>query len=604
MKMIKNNLILLSLSKKNIPFFFLMTIIDNIFLGLLNSYVTVLFVKILFDKLESQAPLEEIMKLIGWLTLFFLLGYLFHVWYLYVLEPKAQYTLNKKIQTILFQKATELDLSEYDNPTFYNDFIWAMNEADQHAFGLLKDIGMVFNRVISVTTILAILFTIDPIIVISVIISVVLVLVFNLLRTNLIYKKDLDARPLKRKADYIKRVYYLQEYAKEIRLSDVNEILDREFNSVVDQLQNTYRKHGKKLTAMGLLYDISSSTIFNIAILLLLIYKIQVQNSISLGDFAATVGSSWKLFWQINSFMDVFSKLLEHSLYAEKFIGFMRYQSSMYETKDKIDIFSIESGLSLRNVSFRYPGQDNYVLKNITMDIKPNEKIALVGYNGAGKSTLIKLIMRLYDPTEGEILLDNVNIKQYSIKSYRALFGTVFQDFKIFAASVAENVMMDEYKAFDKKIVWDALRKSGMETRIKNSKKGLNTPVTREFSIDGELFSGGEMQKLAISRVFAKKSDILILDEPSSSLDADCEYELNQTIMSAADQKTVIFISHRLSTTTIADRIIMFENGEIIEQGSHNELMNLNGKYSEMFRLQSEKYNIKKEVTNNAYKKR
>ena len=230
------------------------------------------------------------------------------------------------------------------------------------------------------------------------------------------------------------------------------------------------------------------------------------------------------------------------------------------------------------------------ILKNISINIRPYEKIAFVGYNGAGKTTLTKLLMRLYDVSKGEILLNNVNIKNYELESYRNSFGTVFQDYQIFAANIAENVIMDEVTNNEKDIISNALENSGFADKLNSYKNGIYTPLTREFEETGVNISGGEAQKIAIARVFAKPCQIIILDEPSSALDPISEYNLNQTMLEAAANKTVIFISHRLSSARMADRIYMLEKGEVIEQGSHEELMNFAGKYAEMFNLQAEKY--------------
>ena len=247
--------------------------------------------------------------------------------------------------------------------------------------------------------------------------------------------------------------------------------------------------------------------------------------------------------------------------------------------------------LELKGVSFCYEGAEKPTLRHINMKILAGQKIALVGHNGAGKSTLVKLLMRLYDVTEGEILLDGINIKEYQAKGYRSLFGTIFQDFKVFAATVAENVLLKPVtNQMEKERVKEALQESGIYKKIQTFPNGMDSILTKEFDEDGILMSGGESQKLAIARVFAKDSSIAILDEPSSALDPISEYEVFENMMKACKGKTVIFVSHRLSSATLADRIYMMEDGEIIEEGNHQELIEKNGKYAEMFFKQAEKY--------------
>ena len=244
------------------------------------------------------------------------------------------------------------------------------------------------------------------------------------------------------------------------------------------------------------------------------------------------------------------------------------------------------------------PEERPTVLKNVSFTIRKGEKTAIVGYNGAGKTTLIKLVMRLYDPTEGRILYNGRDIREYDLRAYRDRIGAVFQDYRIFAATLGENVMGGGYERTDENEsrIREALDSATFTDRLSTMEKGLETPLTREIDKEGVNLSGGEAQKVAIARVFVRPYDLIIMDEPSSALDPVAEYQLNHSILNAADSRdcgreaTVIFISHRLSTTRFADRIFLFANGELCEQGSHDELVAMEGKYAEMFRMQAEKY--------------
>ena len=241
--------------------------------------------------------------------------------------------------------------------------------------------------------------------------------------------------------------------------------------------------------------------------------------------------------------------------------------------------------IKIENLSFTYEGNSEPTLKDISLTIKPYEKIALVGYNGAGKTTLTNLLLRLYDPTEGSILIDGEDIRTATVDSHRDRFAAVFQDFQLFSCNVGENVALD--KDYDMGRVEEALGHSGFSKPLK---KGTETELLREFDDEGVMLSGGESQKVAIARAFYKNCPYVILDEPSANLDPVAEYNLNRAMTEASDNKTVIFISHRLSTTVHADRIYVMEKGRIIESGSHEELMEKNGTYAYMFNLQAEKY--------------
>ena len=320
-----------------------------------------------------------------------------------------------------------------------------------------------------------------------------------------------------------------------------------------------------------------------------MIIRFIVDPAFSLGSFSASINASFKLYWTIDDIGNYLNLFHEHSLYIEKVKKFIEYEPKIKGNERAVPGFEL---LTIKNLDFVYPFSktEEKILSNINLEIKKGEKIAFVGYNGAGKTTLIKLLMRLYDCTGGEILYNGQNITELAPEQYREHIGAVFQDYRIFAASVAENVLGGVYTEADRQAVMSALHAASFDDKLKRLENGIHSQLTTEFSKDGVGLSGGESQKIAIARVFAKPFELIIMDEPSSALDPIAEYELNQSILKNAQNKTVIFISHRLSTTRMANRIYMFSNGRIIESGSHDELVEQNGKYAEMYRIQAQKY--------------
>ena len=576
---------------KYVPSFCLFTVAEGIVWGCIHSFTSALFIKALFDRIESGVPYYEILLLVLAMAVFLISAYIFHEWYWQFIEPKARQELHKKMQEQLYKKAASIDLACYDRPDFYNDFVWAINEADSRTIAICEDIGKIINRLITSAIIIGVLFTIDLWIVAAVLFSVVFSVVLQRLITKIYFKRDNELKPFQRRAEYISRVHYLADYAKEIRMSEAEDLLLKNFDSAVESNISINKSYGNKLFPLRLARNTFTAVMFDAVITILLLYKMMIEKSVTLGGFAATFSAVWKLFWTLNNLMDYFAKFKEHKLYANKFRVFLNYEPTVRDKEDCDELTAPFKTLELKNVSFAYPEAEKNIINGINMTVKAGQKIALVGYNGAGKSTLVKLLLRLYDVSGGDILINGKSIKDYTLYSYRNKFGTVFQDFQLYAADIAENVLTDEYSEGDQPRVLEALKNSGFEERLSSLNEGIHTPLTKEFDQSGINLSGGEAQKVAISRVFAKDCEIVILDEPSSALDPMTEYELNNTLMTALD-KTVIIISHRLSTTRMADIIYMLENGEIIEQGSHNELMQTGGKYAEMFLKQAEKYNF------------
>ena len=272
----------------------------------------------------------------------------------------------------------------------------------------------------------------------------------------------------------------------------------------------------------------------------------------------------------------------------------MNYKPKL-ETIGTEDLDDKFESLEVKNVSFAYPKNNNNALTNINLKLERKEKIAIVGLNGAGKTTLIKLLLKFYNPKEGDILYNGKSIKNAKEDVLRKKYAIVFQDYRIYGVTIGENILMRKIaNEEDEKRVWTALEYVGMKEKITKLPQGINTICTREFRSDGAVFSGGELQRIAIARAFASNADIFILDEPTSNLDPLAEKRINNLIIEKAKDKAVILIAHRLSTVVDADRIILIEYGKIVEEGTHAELIEKKGKYFEMFTTQSYLYKSNK----------
>ena len=322
-----------------------------------------------------------------------------------------------------------------------------------------------------------------------------------------------------------------------------------------------------------------------------LIFQAAVFHTIDYSNAVVLFNRTGSLRGGLRGLAEIAPKANENSLYIDKIRTFLAYEPKLVHGVGDMVPEGVGC-LELKNVSFRYTESSEEILHNINLKAQPGERIAIVGYNGAGKTTLIKLLMRLYDPTEGTVSYHGRNIKEYDIDDYHRKIGVVFQDYKMYGASLFENVVLDDMEATTKERekVEDALKRSGFENRLSHLPEGLDTQLTTEFDENGVNLSSGESQKTAIARAFYRKADILVMDEPSSALDPISEYQLNKAMHEAALNKTVFYISHRLSTTRDADRILMLEKGRIVEEGSHEELLAKGGKYAQMWNAQAGKY--------------
>lgn len=503
------------------------------------------------------------------------------------------------MQEEMIKKVVTMDLMCYDCDTYYDDFIVAASQLEDMILTAIFDLARMGRNVTTVLVLSGLITFIDPVIAIFPVLGF-LINIFSRFRImKLEYEYDVEKKTIMRRANYSKRVFYQPEYAKEIKLSHIEVPLERQFHQAIDETIAVSKKYGIRISLWSLVNWIFVFTFLSLfCVPLYLGYMALVVCQIGLGDVAALNNAQSTVRNRLDAINYCVERIQRAGLFCERFRKFMNYESSIEKAKGTANVPKNRTVLEIKDMSFHYDGTDKDTLKHINMKIKAGEKVAFVGENGAGKSTFIKLLMRLYDVTEGSICYGEHDIREFSTEDYRDIFGSVFQDYQIYATSVQDNVMMHKWDEKEQERVKMALEQSGFWDRLNTLPNGLMTSLTREFADDGVQLSGGEAQKVAIARLFAKKErmHIAILDEPSSALDPKAEYELNQNILNKAGDATVIFISHRLSTTRDADCIYMFENGEIIEQGTHRELMELNGQYADMFRCQAKYYQQNQEI--------
>lgn len=562
-------------------------IIMHILCTLPGRLVSVIGLKFVIDEVSGDGDPKKIILGISLILGILIFGDITNALFFELFVHRQREKLDLGIQSLLYKKAASLDLAKYDNPEYYADFILAVENSSDNIRYLLGMVKGYVEEILSFVLIGSLIFTIDPVALVIVLVSSFVFIPVGRYTGKLMVERREKITELHRVGDYFARVFYLPEYAGEIRTSGVFSLLRRRFSESADNIISTQKKYIKKLDKLFFLQETTIYVIgYTLVLTLYIGYKTIVVGDMTAGDFVATFNGAVSLGGGI-LYLTVYSVrwFTERSEMIDKYRKFLKTDNDICDGEHIAECGKPET-ITVKNITFSYEGNDKNSLDGISFEIKPYEKVALVGYNGAGKTTLTNLLLRLYDVSGGAIEIGGRDIREETVESHRDRFAAVFQDFQIFSASVGENVALSiEY---DEERVWEALKAAGFDKELPN---GLETILLREFDEQGLMLSGGEQQKIAIARAFYKDCPYVILDEPSANLDPVSEYELNHAMMTGAEHKTVIFISHRLSTTRNADKIFMMEKGKIIESGSHEELMNLNGKYAEMFNLQAEKYN-------------
>ena len=587
--MISNIFFFIKLLFKISPGFVICELLWGIFESVPSNLISVLGVKYIVNVVSSGEKLERIIYAVAVIAIILVtsavLCSIFGDLCREMMKEKIYFDLNKK----LYEKAKSLDLESYDNPDFYNNFILTIESSSDNIQNILGLVRNYLANIVSLVAISSVLLTIDPLCLVIILAAIVIFMPLSKKVGALQMGRRTDNTILHRRSDYFQRIFYLQDYAKEVRMNNIKPLLIDRYNEAADAVVNNQKKYWVKISSNYCLQETGVQVFgFMFALPLYLGYLVIQKKTIGAGDFVATFNGAYSIAISIN-FLTVWAlaQFSERAKMIEKYREFLASKGKITDGKIKT-IEEEPKEIIIKDLSFTYPGNDKPTLKNINLTIKPYEKIALVGYNGAGKTTLTNLLLRLYDATGGEILIDGENIRESEVETHRNKFAAVFQDFQTYACSLGENVALDESVDFER--AENALKHSGFSKKLS---KDLDTELLREFDDDGVMLSGGESQKVAVSRAFYKDCPYAILDEPSANLDPVAEYNLNQAMLEAAQNKTVIFISHRLSTTVNADKIYVMENGQIIESGSHSELMEQNGTYAYMFNLQAEKYKNK-----------
>lgn len=547
---------------------------------------SVLFLKVLLSVVEGVGDFTYYVKM---LMIFFAVGVLSEV-----IQVVTDYKglvghkiIFKSLNNMIFEKASKVDISCYEDPEFYDKYQRATEILTGGLFSAFSyTFATLIGGLISFFSVIGIVASIDPMYLLF-LAPILLVFAVEVWKSRVVYKRDLSMTTNNRIKAYAQRTVFLKDFSKDIRTSNIFSVIKSRFDGAVQSNLQILKSYGMKLFIFSMVSSFLGELIPIAGTYAFAGYQFIVTKTLAISGFSVVLSSINSVREATTRIADSFSELSAVALYFQNLHDFFDYESKIISGSRKTDDFE---SLEFKNVSFKYPSAEKYSLKNVSLKINKGETTAVVGINGAGKTTFVKLLLRFYDATDGEILYNGINIKEYDIDDLRNRFATVFQDYKNFALSVNENVICRICDEEDKKIARDALIKSGVYDKIMTLSNGADTVLTREFDENGAGLSGGESQKMATARMFAKNFDIAILDEPSSALDPIAEYKMYENLISATKDKTVIYISHRLSSAVLSDKIFVLGGGSVLESGTHSELMNSDGVYAKMFALQASSY--------------
>lgn len=566
-------------------FSFYKNITEAVFGALFSIYL----IKYIYECIQNGVDYQKLVRMVFVFAVAHIILHFTSAFHSYCLKV-AEMKVYRHIYSKIIHRAKRLQISQYENPDFYDNFSRALDESlGRGLWGMIfatLGVGSVCGSIVA----LVMLIMVDPWLIIFVIPPVIGSLYLGIRESREQFAARRDETVGKRKMEYAKRVFYEKKYAGELRLYPISKVL---FGLHRDGYLERYEKnkiHWRRIGVYRIIETLLFAGLITMGSYLYITYQLKLNGSNAVAAYIAMITAVGFMVNSVSVSIDYFSQSGRLCMYMNHIKEFM--ECKVEEPVEGAVLPGENMGeIRMEHVSYHYEGSEQLILRDLNIHVRQGEHIALVGENGAGKTTLVKLLMGLYPVSDGRIIVGGKDIRNYDPSAFRDSFGTVFQDFQIFSLPLGENVLMrtPETEA-DRQLVVDSLKKAQFGEVLEKLPEGIDTYLTKEFDENGFVCSGGQAQKVAIARVFAKNPDVVILDEPSSALDPIAEYNMYCNMMEAAKGKTVFFISHRMSSARMADRILFLEQGHIVEEGTHEELLQKNGRYAEMFRLQAKNY--------------
>ena len=567
-------------------------VVHSFFLWLIGYFEWVffdgIFMRKIVDALDRELGFEPIAGFVLGSGVVFCLCAIYTNYVENVVYPLETNRLFGGIYKKMYQKAKNVELKCYEDSDFYNRYTMAMDGAEEKITAVIRGVLGTVIGTVSVGVVFWFMYEIDHYAILFILSPLAGNFLFGNMKNKYDFKRYQEQAPNEKVLNYVSRMMYLPDGAKEIRLSNVFSLMKKQYREATDRNVKVAVKYAFPSANMNFWRITFTFTVIFEGVLLYAIYRNRVTGSISLAELTIMTSLMVAMTWILIRVFENIMEILKNGMFVNNLRSFLEYVEEIPEDQEG-DMPNPEfESLEFRKVSFSY--KEERTIQDLSFVITKGESVALVGHNGAGKTTIIKLLLRLYDPTEGVILYNGKDIREYNLKAYRELFATTFQDFQIFGMTIKDNILMGRQYENEEERVIKALKKAGIYDKVQSLKAGIHTMMTKEFDAEGAVLSGGESQKIAVARTFIKEAPRKIFDEPSSALDPIAEYELFRNIMKEASNHTIMFISHRLSSVKSCDKVFMLESGRLIEEGTHSELMAANGSYAQMYKKQAMNY--------------
>jgi ATP-binding cassette subfamily B protein len=497
-----------------------------------------------------------------------------------------KYTRHVSIRVM--KHAAELDLIAYEDPVFYDRLERARVQATDR-LGMIQQIGSLIQQMVTAVSLSIYIIAYSPWLLLLLVGGILPAFLGESHFAFLGYAKNFRQTPIRRQLDYLRLLGGSREAAKELKLFGLKGFLGDRFTRLWDQIYEENVALSRRRLIAGALLSLLG-TVGYYSAYVYVIWRALI-GSISIGTLTALTGAIVQVSGNIQQIFSTLSGIADQALFLTDLLAFFEMQPTIRSKPNALPApRPITRGFEFRNVSFSYPGTSRLVLDRLNFQLRPRERVALIGENGQGKTTIVKLITRLYDPTEGQILLDGVDLREYDLEDLYREIGVIFQDFMRYELTARENIAVGKIEQVGNlHLLQNAAFKSLAHEVVEKLPSRYEQMLGRRFE-GGVDLSGGEWQKLALARAYLRDAQLLILDEPTASLDARSECEVFQRFAELTAGKMALFISHRFSTVRMAERIVVLENGRIAEEGSHNELASLGGRYAEMFEMQAASY--------------